>query len=172
MKKNKKRIMFIAAVMCLVIAATPVSALAVSGSEEGTVGSTVVTYIASPTYTIEIPSAFTLPASGDGRISISCTENNMGVGTFVNVMLDAQNTFNSDGNFYLVNTEDDSMVIKCTLATDGYPLSTSGGAICQYRDGSTESSLYDALIIHRVDTAPSAGTYTGTIYFTIGVTRS
>jgi hypothetical protein len=170
MKKKSKRIATILAVLCLVVAAFPISAFAVTGDEGGATGSTTVTYTASPTYTIEIPSSITNPASGDGQISISCSENGLGAGTLLNVSVDAR-TFLNDGNFYLVNTSDDSQVIKCSLSYDDTIVSGSR-VIRQYRDGSTASALDSPLIIRRSENAPTPGTYTGTIYFSIAVTHT
>lgn len=170
MKKNRRRIATILAVLCLVMTAFPISAFAVTGDEGGATGSTTITYTASPTYTIEIPSSLTMPASGDGQISITCTENGLGSGTRLVVSLD-ESTFTSDGNFYLVNTSDDSQVIKCSLTLSGND-AAAGLAIRTYINGSTTPILDAPLIIHRVENAPTAGTYTGTIYFSIAVTHT
>jgi len=170
MKKNRKRIAAVAVVLCLVIAAFPVSAFAVTGDESGTSGSTTVTYTASPTYTIEIPSSITIPANGDGQISITCSENNLGSGTLLNVSVDAR-TFGNDGNFYLVNTSDESQVIKCVLSFND-TIVAAQRVIRQYRNGALTSDLDAPLLIRRTENAPAAGTYTGTIYFSIDVTHT
>lgn len=170
MKQKKKRIAAFALALCLVTAICPVSAFAFTGDESGAAGSTTVTYTATPTYTIEIPSSITIPANGSGEISISCSENGLGANTLLNVMVDAK-TFQSDGNFYLTNTSDDSQVIKCALSFDGSAVSGSR-VIRQYKDGGTSSTLEAPLIISRSESAPAAGTYTGTIYFSAAVTHT
>ena len=172
MKKNSKRIASIIAVLCLVMAAFPVSAFAVTGGEEGATASTTVTYTSSASYTIEIPSSITFPA-GDttAMITITCSANTLPYGTTVVVSLDANSTFNEDGNFYLVNTSDDSKVIKCDIYSDSGRLTRARTEVVKYNSGDASYPEHD-LEVRIASSSPGPGTYTGTIYFSIGVNHN
>lgn len=170
MKKKSKRIATILAVLCLVVAAFPISAFAVTGGSEGATATTTVTYTSSASYTIEIPSSISFPAgSSETSLTVSCSDNSMAYGTKVVVSLDPDSTFSSDGNFYLVNTSDSSKMIKCRLLSDSVAVTRAQPVICRYEDGGTTSTWDETLVVQLNGTSPGPGTYTGTLYFRITV---
>ena len=129
----------------------------------------------TPKYEASIPVGFSLD-DGD-YFQIGLTVNTLSERQELHVTIDYDRTFANDGYFYLFNTSDASQKIPCSVYR-GYPttdywdvIADSGAALAAtFTQGSGLSpDMYGALKIVTAGSASSAGTYSGTIYFTIEV---
>ena len=92
MKKKVMGFLLIAAVLC---AALPISASA----ESQTNAQTQVSYTVGSNYSINIPS--TIDLNTDHTMTITANSVNISYGQRVSVMIDDDNTYENNGNFYL-----------------------------------------------------------------------
>ena len=135
----------------------------------------------SSSYEISIPASFSMD-DGD-FFEISTTKLEIGERQDLYVSVDYERTFDADGYFYLRNTNNVAQKLPCTISR-GYAsgvywetitsAENSPAAIFNLASGTTPN-MYGAI---KITTAGSpstaggssvAGTYSGTIYFTIQV---
>lgn len=126
-------------------------------------------------YEINIPATY--DAAYEPRISITAQNVNIGNDKLLAVFLDGQSTFDSDGIFYMAHTQNPAIRVTCTLErTDLYRLTTE--RITSMGDtlvAAFENGRDDPIYYGYITATPCAyedtinGTYTGTLYFKIGI---
>lgn len=152
--------------LCLIFSVCATSAFATTIGASGGDTSIGVYYTANPTFTIDIPQDFNIPSSGSGFLELECTHNSLDVLKTIYVRVDAAQTLETDGNFYLTSTTTTEK-IKCALWTNGAAISDSNNLILKFFGGETGATGQIEAIIQSSSITP--GDYCGRIYFTITV---
>lgn len=127
------------------------------------------------TYEVIIPASFSMDSADFFQITASKME--LADNQELHVMVDYDRTFAADGYFYLANTENLYLTIPCTISK-GYPsgiywetiTGTDNSAVAVFNStAGTTPDMFGAVKVSTVDAQTAAGTYTGTIYFTIQI---
>lgn len=183
----KKKISFLLSLAIVVACISPLTAFAINE----TTGSTDVSFEFSQTttspdtdsspsysYLVNIPASFTLTQNSN-TFQITAADMNIPSDKELVVRVDSEATFESDGSFYLFLNGDKTSEdwILCNIYRIKGAISNSvmgtNPVVASFNPGElTPHDWYDIKIEHIIynDGADlAAGTYTGTIYYTIGL---
>lgn len=139
------------------------------------------TPVNSSSYEVSIPASFSL--DGGDCFSVEATKNEIGERQEIYVSIDYDRTFDADGYFYLRNTLNVAQKLPCMISVvrvdADYSQAVTSANTCVVAQFSHQSGLspeYGGALKITTDGVPStagsssvAGTYSGTIYFTIQV---
>ena len=179
-----KKISFLLSLAIIVACFSPLTAYAINE----TTGSTDVSVELRPptstdsgpsySYLVNIPANFTLTYS-NSSFQITASEMNIPTGKELVVRINSDETFESDGNFYLFLNGDKSSEywILCNICrVQGYITSIAYGEnpiIASFSPGALVPNNCDYIRLEHAifndGAGLEAGTYTGTIYYTIGL---
>lgn len=126
-------------------------------------------------YEVNIPATY--DTRTDRCLEITASRVNIGAGKLLTVSIDWDRTFDSNGFFFLTNTERPELKVICsfyrssTYGITGEWMSSADHALAAaFEDGNTSPVSYGYLVANAAageDTID--GTYTGTLYFKIEV---
>lgn len=185
----KKKISFLLSLALVVACISPLTAFAINettGSTDVSIeiplptNDTVVDDTPSYSYVVNIPSAYVITSPAPIEFfEITATEMIIPEGKQVVVRIDSAATFESDGNFYLylggdkanenyiqgyIDRHGDGRSSSTVMGPDNIVASFNPGELtpCDWQRLRVGTFYYDTTVLE-------AGTYTGTIYYTIGL---
>lgn len=130
---------------------------------------------ATPSYEINIPATYYNRTSS--CLAITASKVDIGAGKLLTVSVDWDKTFDSNGFFFLTNTERPNLKVLCNLhrsntygITGEWMSSADHALAAAFEDGNTSPISYGYLVASATaqdDTID--GTYVGTLYFKIEV---
>jgi len=173
----KKRLPALALALVLLLS-LPVSASAAEGQTQiycTFSGLRTEVPVQAPAYAVNIPASY--HTRTDPCLAITASKVNIGAGKLLTVSIDWEKTFDSNGFFFLTNTEHPELKVMCsfyrsnTYGVTGEWMSSADHALAAaFEDGNTSPISYGYLVANATagdDTID--GTYTGTLYFKIEI---
>ena len=172
-----KKQLFAGLIAAIIIVCTTTAVLAANE----TTGSMTVSYTVEPTdsYTVSIPATVNINDLHYTNITAPIVDIQEGKRLYVDI--DIERSF-SDGIFYLYKDKgtDDEYALSCSVSVGAasaiggeYRISDDKRMVAKFFPNNTSSVQYGRLFFYPANDANApAGTYTGTLYFTIYVADS